>query len=100
MASAPAGRLLRVARLLGVGALDLAIPRRCGLCGRFDTFLCDVCSRMLPPALPPRCPTCWDVLIPGQRCRTCATVLIPALSGVRSTYRLEEGARALVHALK
>jgi ComF family protein len=93
----PIGRAMRGA---GTLLLDAIIPRRCGLCGRFDAFLCMQCSASLPEAAPPRCPTCWS--IPGSRgaCRTCATVLVHSLAGVRARYRLEDGARRLVHALK
>jgi competence protein ComFC len=89
----------RVWRAAGNALLDLAVPRRCGLCGRFDTFLCPECAKELPPALPPRCAGCWS-LLDGGRCRNCAGVLVPSLAGVRATYRLEDGARQLVHALK
>ena len=94
------GPLVRAARLMGDLLLDAVVPRRCGLCGRFDTFLCRACIAGLPVAGPPRCVTCWGLLGPRGQCRTCASVLVPSLAGVRSPYRLEEGARRLVHALK
>jgi competence protein ComFC len=90
----------RAIRALGGAVLDVALPRRCGLCGRFDTFLCDRCAAGLPRAEPPRCPTCWGAPDARRGCRTCATVLVPSLDGVRSPYRLDDGARRLVHALK
>lgn len=84
----------------GGAALDLAVPRRCGLRGRFDTLLCPPCLAALPPALPPRCPTCWGDLDRAGRCPDCARELLPALTSTRSVYRLDGGARRLVHALK
>jgi len=94
------GLLARSLRGAGTLLLDAVIPRRCGLCGRFDTFLCPDCSARLPAAAPPRCPTCWSIPGPRGACRTCATVLVHSLAGVRARYRLEDGARRLVHALK
>lgn len=94
------GPLVRVARALGAGLIDAMIPRRCGLCGRFDAFLCPACASALPRATGPRCPTCWGTLDARGGCRDCAAVLVPALAGVRSPFQLEEGARRLVHAVK
>ena len=94
------GLIARTVRGAGTLLLDAVVPRRCGLCGRFDTFLCTACSTELPIAAPPRCPTCWSIPGPRGACRTCATVLIQSLAGVRARYRLDDGARRLVHALK
>lgn len=80
--------------------LDVVVPRRCGLCGRFDTFLCETCARDLPLVSRPRCPTCWGSLGPRGACRECALVLAHSLDSVRSPYRLDDGARRLVHGLK
>jgi ComF family protein len=92
--------MLRAAKTLGNALLDTVIPRRCGLCGRFDTFLCPGCTAELPAAAPPRCPTCWGLLGVRNHCRACAAVLVQSLAGVRSRYRLEGSARRLVHAVK
>ena len=92
--------LLRAVRQIGGALLDGAAPRRCGLCGRFDTFLCAGCAERLPRAEPPRCPSCWGAPGPHGACRSCAAELVQTLAGVRSAYRLEDGARGLVHALK
>jgi ComF family protein len=92
--------LSRTLRAAGGALLEIAVPRRCGLCGRFDTFLCDGCRATLLPAEPPRCPTCWGVPDARGRCRFCASVLVQPLDGARGTYRLEDGARRLVHAVK
>ena len=92
--------ILHAVRLVGGALLDAVVPRRCGLCGRFDTFLCASCAAGLPVAAPPRCPTCWATTGPSNRCRTCAAVLVHSLAGVRSAYELRDGARRLVHALK
>lgn len=80
--------------------LDLVVPKRCGLCARFDTLLCDGCAARLAPALPPRCNTCWSALDSTGRCRTCASVLVHSLDGLRAMYLLEGDARRLVHMLK
>lgn len=80
--------------------LDIAIPRRCGLCGRFDTFLCTPCATSLPAALPPRCTICWGVLGARGTCRPCSVVVVQPLAGLRGPYLLDGGARRLVHALK
>lgn len=80
--------------------LDLVVPRRCGLCGRFDTLLCGPCAASLPVASMPRCHTCWELLGSQGPCRTCAAELVPSLTGLRSPYVLDGGARRLVHALK
>ena len=92
--------LLRAVRQIGGALLDGAAPRRCGLCGRFDTFLCAGCAERLPRAEPPRCPSCWGAPGPHGACRSCAAELVQTLAGVRSAYRLEDGARDLVHLLK
>ncbi|MGH2604548.1 MAG: hypothetical protein ACRDJ9_34810, partial [Dehalococcoidia bacterium] len=76
--------MFRVAKTLGNALLDTVIPRRCGLCGRFDTFLCPVCTADLSVAAPPRCPTCWGLRGARNDCRTCAAVLVQPLVGVRS----------------
>jgi ComF family protein len=89
----------RTVRVVAGALVDLAVPRRCGLCARFDTFLCPRCAGELPVASPPRCPTCWG-LLGDRRCSACAAVLVHSLEGVRSSYRLEDGARELVHHLK
>lgn len=90
----------RAVRSAGDGLLDIALPRRCGLCGRFDTFLCESCRAGLPVAAPPRCAVCWSNRATGRTCRDCATALIPSLAGVRAPYTLDGDARELVHALK
>jgi ComF family protein len=95
-----AGTLTRAIRHAGAALLDVIVPRRCGLCGRFDTFLCDRCTAALPRVQAPRCATCWGVLDARGDCRTCAAVLVHSLDGARSSYRLDGGARRLVHALK
>jgi len=91
--------LTRALRAAGAALLDLAVPKRCALCGRFDTFLCDACTAELSPAVSPRCPTCWG-LLDRSRCWSCAAVLGSSLAGVRAAYQLEGGARRLVHMLK
>jgi ComF family protein len=88
------------ARSVSEALLDLLVPRRCGLCGAFDSFLCDRCTATLPAAAPPRCPTCWDSVDGGGACRGCARVLVHSLAGIRSPYQFDGGARRLVHALK
>lgn len=90
----------RTLRAVGGALLDAIIPRRCGLCGRFDTLLCTECAAVLPVAAAPRCPTCWGQVGTRRNCRSCSLVLVHSLAGVRSPYLLEEGARRLVHALK
>lgn len=92
--------LLRAWTAITSGTLDALIPRRCGLCGRFDTFLCDACAAGLLPASPPRCAGCWGPLQLGARCRTCAAQLTQPLRGMRAAYRMEGDARALVHLVK
>lgn len=92
--------LARALRGAGAGVLDAIVPRRCGLCGRFDTFLCAECAAGLPPARPPRCPTCCGSLAARRDCRRCAAVLVQPLDGMRAPFLLEDSARRLVHALK
>jgi ComF family protein len=87
-------------RAIGAALLDVVIPPRCGVCGRFDRFLCAACEASLPVAAPPRCPTCWSVPDERGRCRPCAALLGQPLAGVRSAYLLDGPARRLVHALK
>jgi competence protein ComFC len=100
MGAAQRSRLSRFFESMSGALLDIAVPRRCGLCGRFDTFLCARCATTLPAALPPRCTICWDVLGVRGACRSCAAVLVQSLTGLRSPYLLDGGARRLVHALK
>jgi competence protein ComFC len=95
----PPSFTVRLRRISGA-LLDLVVPRRCGLCGRFDTFLCDRCTASLPPASMPRCPTCWGPVDQRGACRSCAAELVPSLAGLRSPYLMDGGARQLVHALK
>jgi ComF family protein len=90
------GRFRRISNAL----LDLVVPRRCGLCGQFDTFLCERCTALLPVASMPRCPTCWGLVDPRNACRSCALELVPSLAGLRCPYVMDGGARRLVHALK
>lgn len=80
--------------------LDLVVPKRCALCARFDTLLCERCAAGLAPALPPRCDTCWRTRDPSGRCRDCASLLVHSLDGVRAVYELDDDARRLVHMLK
>lgn len=94
------GGIRHAVRSVATALLDVVVPRRCGMCGRFDTFLCERCIAALPAAEPPRCPTCWTALGSRRACRSCAAVLVHSLAGVRSPYRLEDDARRLVHALK
>ena len=100
MAVAQPGPLARATRAIGSALLDAVVPRRCGLCGRFDTFLCAACADGLPVAATPRCSTCLGTLDGRGRCRGCASVLVHSVAGVRSPYQLDGGARRLVHALK
>jgi competence protein ComFC len=93
-------RLARAARSIVGAAFDVLVPRRCGLCGTFDTFLCDGCVALLPEAHPPRCSTCWGIPEPNNHCRSCAAVLVHSIAGIRSSYVLDGEARRLVHQLK
>ncbi len=85
-------------RRAGRLALDLVFPPRCLLCGRGGDFLCHACARALPRAHPPRCRICW-LPSPAGVCPDCLH-WPPPFTGLRSAFRMEEGAREAVHALK
>ncbi len=84
----------RAGRLL----VDVLFPARCVLCGRGGDFICRLCERRLLPADPPRCRICW---LPSSSsvCHACS-LQPPPFEGLRSAFRMEGGARDLVHALK
>lgn len=103
--SAPARRfsvrlLPRLAGALATLLLDVLVPRRCGLCGSFGTFLCPACAAALPRADGPRCPTCAAPLALGTACRACAALPDQPLASLTAACRFEDGARRLVHRLK
>jgi ComF family protein len=79
---------------------DLVFPRCCGVCGAFGAFLCRRCEEALPPASGVRCPTCAGLLPAPGPCRACAALSDRPLDALVAVYRLDGGARRLVHRLK
>lgn len=84
----PLRQVVRAARLGGALVADLLIPRRCGVCGAFGSFLCGPCVDALPRIegslpVPARGAAGGDVL-----------------TSLGAACRFEGGARRLVHRLK
>ena len=80
--------------------LDLLLPRRCAVCARPDTPLCDACIEAFPRLRPPVCarcgaPTQWPV----ARCRECAGRRL-AFASARAALAYDDGVAVLVHAWK
>lgn len=84
---------------LGQAALELLFPSRCLGCGRSGTFLCDGCEQQLRPALPPRCPRCWEPRPYAGECLSCQ-LQPPAFDALRAAFIYDGLARELVQALK
>lgn len=84
---------------LGQAALELLFPARCVGCGNSGAFLCAACRLLLIPALPPRCPRCWQ---PGAGARLCLECQLapPAFDGLRAAFVYQGVAQRLVQALK
>jgi ComF family protein len=87
--------LARLARVF----LDVVFPPRCVACGKQGAFLCPGCRDAMPPALPPRCPLCWQPEGRGEACGRCARTR-PAFAGARSLCLFQGPVREAVHALK
>jgi ComF family protein len=92
--------LPRLGGALATLALDVLVPRRCGLCGAFGEFLCPACTAALPRADGPRCRTCAAPLAPGALCRACAALPEQPLASLTAACCFADGARRLVHRLK
>ena len=84
---------------LGQAALELLFPSRCFGCGCSGTFLCEACAGLLVPALPPRCPRCWEPRSLAGECLTCQ-LRPPAFDALRTAFVYDGLARDLVQALK
>jgi ComF family protein len=80
-------------------AVELLFPSRCLGCGRGGAFLCDACAGNLTPALPPRCPRCWEPRAGDGECLACQN-RPPAFDALRVAFVYQGLARELVHALK
>lgn len=89
-----------MAGALATLALDVLVPRRCGLCGAFGDFLCAACTAALPRTDGPRCRTCAAPLAPGTGCRACAALPEQPLTSLTAACCFVDGARRLVHRLK
>jgi predicted amidophosphoribosyltransferase len=81
-------------------ALDIVLPRRCGVCGRVGASLCDRCRPLLLPCGPPCCERCgapgpWPV----RRCAECGGRRL-AFASARAAVVYEAHARAFVAAWK
>src|SRR3990172_2903266 len=93
------GWLVVTATSLGQAALELLFPSRCLGCGRSGTFLCEACVERLTPALPPRCPRCWEPRSLAGECLACR-LRPPAFAALRAAFVYDGLARDLVQALK
>ncbi len=80
-------------------AVELLFPSRCLGCGRGGTFLCDDCAAQLTPALPPRCPRCWEPRSVAGECLACQNSP-PAFDALRAAFVYQGLAREMVQALK
>ena len=92
-------RFSQVAGALATALADVLVPRRCGLCGEFGSFLCPRCVATLEPLSGDRCPTCAGLLPASGQCRPCLASL-PPLDSLRPGFVFAGEARRLVHRLK
>ncbi len=79
--------------------LDLLIPPCCVVCGKVETWLCDMCASMLPLLTEPVCERCgqpWDGEGLCPRCRTS----LQHIAAIRSAFLFEGHIRDVIHALK
>lgn len=79
--------------------LDLLLPPRCVICGKVETWLCDVCAQLLPVAHRPTCPRCgdaWDDVGLCARCRAAPLHVAP----ITSVFLFQGAVRDAIHALK
>jgi predicted amidophosphoribosyltransferase len=80
--------------------LDLLLPRRCLLCARAGTQLCDACLHALPSLAPPLCALCGAAVAwPVSRCRECTGRRLAFVSA-RAAAPYDDAVRRLVHAWK
>jgi competence protein ComFC len=80
-------------------AVELLFPSHCLGCGRGGAFLCDDCASQLTPALPPRCPRCWEPRSVAGECLACQDSP-PAFDALRTAFVYQGLAREMVQALK
>ncbi|MBN1487922.1 MAG: ComF family protein [Anaerolineae bacterium] len=80
--------------------LDLFLPPQCVVCGRVETWLCDVCAQDLPLFRGPCCPSCGRPWTASGLCPVCQTNPL-RVSPVRSALLFKPGPiRDVIHALK
>jgi ComF family protein len=77
--------------------LNELLPERCGICGRYGSFLCGDCVALLPLAAKPRCIRCWQPA--SGLCPRCDEYGSDC-TAVRAPYRYDAGARRLVTEVK
>ncbi len=84
-------------RRLAGDLVELLLPQRCVVCGRFGAALHATCIAALPGATPPRCGVCWAPLASAtfDRCERCAEAP-RAVAGLRAPYRLTGAVRTAV----
>ena len=93
-------RLSTALRIAGSRLLELLVPRRCGVCGAFGSFLCARCAAALPRLHGSRCRTCANPLRAGGTCRACTALADQPLDELAAAFDHDLGARRLVHRLK
>ena len=84
---------------LGLYALNLLFPPRCGGCGKYGSFLCSACETSLPPLRPPYCKVCAQPAPPGVICWECFNAP-PIIDGIRAPFIMEGTIRECIHSLK
>ena len=79
-----------------VGALvDLVAPRRCALCGQFDSFLCPACEAMLSPYTGP--PAAVPLVVGAELVRNDR---LPRSLSVSAVCRYDDTSQRLIHRFK
>ncbi len=84
---------------IGRAAVELLFPSQCLGCGAGATFLCERCAEQMMPALPPRCPRCWEPRSFAGECLSCQ-LPPPAFDALRTAFVHRGLARELVQGLK
>ncbi len=84
-------------RQLAGELVELLMPQRCVVCGRFGAALHATCVAALPRATPPRCDVCWAPLTSAafDRCERCAEAPRTVVA-LRAPYRFAGPVRQAV----
>ncbi|MGC9346885.1 MAG: ComF family protein [Anaerolineae bacterium] len=79
--------------------LNLVFPPRCVVCGKVETWLCDLCARQIPLVDREICPRCGDAWTGPELCPRCRSTPLH-VAPVRSAFLFAGPIRKAIHALK